>query len=154
MTTELEALALGADALDGEVLAGEPGALVAQAEAAQQVDKGVNNVQKVALMLALAVPLLGKLYPSIAEIYTDQVQSQVAQSLGPVLSKYGVDLADMATAYGPEIAALVVCVPLAIATVAGVKADIQERMKVAPESVPKGVVNTLRSRPDDPVVLG
>lgn len=125
--TELEVLAMGADAIDNEAAAGEPGAMIAAAGEAAQVDQGVNNAQQVAMMLALAVPLLGKLYPSIEAIYTEQVQGQVAQSLGPVLSKYGVDLADIAGSYGPEIAAALVCVPLAIATVAGVKADILAR---------------------------
>jgi len=118
------------------------------------VDQGANNVQQVALMLALAVPLLGKLYPSIAQIYTDEVQGQVSQSLGPVLSKYGVDLSDLARAYGPEIAAAIVCVPLAIATVAGVKADIQARIKQSPKDAALRAVPAVPAELAETVVLG
>lgn len=132
---ELEVLALGADVIDGETAATDPAAMVAAGEAAILADQGANNGAQMAVMLAIAVPLLGTMYPSIAVIYTDEVQSRVAASLGPVLSKYGIDLADVAGSYGPEIAALMVCGPLAMATIAGVKADIQSRMKEQPKPV-------------------
>lgn len=130
---ELEILALGADAIDAQTAAGEPGAMQAAQEGAAQQDEAQNNVSQIALMLAIAVPLLGKMYPSIATIYTEQAQAQVSAALGPVLTKYGVSLSDIASSYGPEIAAALVCVPLAMATIDGVKGDILASRKQAPK---------------------
>ena len=143
----LDALAMQADGLDAEIAAAAPGAIIAQQEEAAALDQGTNNGKALRLMLGLGVPLLGKLYPCIVEIYTEEAQEQVADSLGPVLTKYGVDLGDLGGAYREEIAAAIVCVPLALATVAGMRADIAARAAQAP----KGITLTHGGRPDAPV---
>jgi hypothetical protein len=124
-----------------ELAAGEPDLAVKQmadqAAAQEQavVDQAANqNGAQVRMILAVSVPLLGAMYPSIGVIYTDQTCDQVAMVLGPVLTKYGIDLGDMSTKWGPEIAAAMVCGPIALATYRGIQADIADSLRQVPKA--------------------
>lgn len=137
-----------------ELKAGEPdlaaqqGAEHAAAQENAVVVQAANqNSEQVRLILAVAVPLLGTMYASIGVIYTDQTCDQVAMVLGPVLTKYGIDLGDMSSKWGPEIAAVMVCGPIALATYRGIQADIAASHK----QVPKASAGTLQPvpAPDD-----
>lgn len=141
--TELAALGAQAGMLDAELSSTGPEAIVAQQEAEQSAEQQNVNTGQVRMILALAVPILGKLYPSIADIYTDPTCDQVATVLGPVLTKYGVDLGDLGSKWGPEIAAAMVCGPLAVATYKGVMFDIAARNP----QVPKAVASTSQTAP-------
>jgi hypothetical protein len=127
---ELAGLMLQAGALDGEEDANAPEAIQAAEEAAQAVTLADSNRQGVAMILGVSVPLLSKLYPSLADVYTPEACEAVAASLGPVLAKYGVNLSEWGGKYQEEIGALFVCGPIAYATVQGIKADILERQRV------------------------
>jgi len=150
---EMQALLMQADALDGAAAAAGPEAMMAahaEAEATMLADQ---NTGQVRMILALAVPLLGKLYPSLTAIYTDPTCDQVAGTLGPVLTKYGINLGDLGSQWGEEIAAVLVCGPIAVVTYQGIKADIQARA----DEVPKAVASAQPQRvtpPADPVTLG
>lgn len=148
----LRALQLAADEPDAELQRLDD----AEGEQAQALhdDQNASNSKNVALILALAVPVLGKFYPSIGVIYTDDVQADVARTIGPVLSKYGIDLDSVAGNYGPEIAAAFVCVPLAMATVAGVKADILASRRESPKGDPLRAVQVAQADQGETVVLG
>lgn len=132
---EMRALLMQADALDGEAAAAGPEAMMAQQQQAEAVMLTDQNTGQVRMILALAVPLLGKLYPSLVDIYTDPTCDQVAGTLGPVLTKYGVNLGDLGSQWGEEIAAVLVCGPIAVATYQGIKADVQARVEQAPKAV-------------------
>lgn len=127
MMEELDSLAMQAANLDGEVASAAPGAMLEQQEQAAVISMAEQNSRGVSMIMALAVPILSKLYPSLAEVYTPEACGQVAASLGPVLAKYGVNLEEWGGRYQEEIAALFVCGPIAWATVQGVKADIASR---------------------------
>ena len=135
--TELAGLAAQAGLLDGEVSANGSEAMVQQAEADQQMQQQNQNTGQVRLILALAVPVLGKLYPCIEDIYTDPTCEQISAVIGPVLTKYGINLGDLGGKWGEEIAAIMVCGPIAFATYKGILADIASR---AP--VPKAVASS------------
>lgn len=137
--TELAALAAQAGMLDGELSASGPEAMVAQAEAEQAMQQQNQNTGQVRMILALAVPVLGKLYPSIETIYTDPACDQIAATLGPVLTKYGIDLGDLGGKWGEEIAAIMVCGPIAFATYKGIQADIAARNPQPPKAVASNV---------------
>lgn len=124
---ELDSLAMQAANLDGEVASTTPGAMLEQQEQAAVMGLAEQNSRGVSMIMALAVPILGKLYPSLEGVYTPEACGQVAASLGPVLAKYGVNLEEWGGKYQEEIAALFVCGPIAWATVQGVKADIASR---------------------------
>lgn len=150
---EMQALLMQADALDGEAAAAGPEAMMAAQAQAEAVMLADQNTGQVRMILALAIPLLGKLYPSLTAIYTDPTCDQVAGALGPVLTKYGVNLGDLGNQWGEEIAAVLICGPIAVATYQGIKADIQARA----EQVPKAVASTQPQRvdgPAEPVTLG
>lgn len=142
-----------------QLAAGEPNAdiqALEDAEAAQaaaeldvQTDQ---NSKAVRMGLDVAIPFLCKLYPSLEAIYDEQARAAVATTVGPVLSKYGVDLGDIGGRYKEEIAMVLVCGPIAVATYQGVKADIEAREK----RVPKAVASTSSGAPQaaEPVKLG
>lgn len=136
--SELEALTAQAGLLDGELSASGPEAQVAQAEADQQMQQQEQNTGQVRLIFALAVPILGRLYPCIGDIYTDPTCDQLATVLGPLLTKYGINLGDMGDKWGVEIAAVMVCGPVVMATYKGIQTDIAMRA----EPLPKAVAST------------
>jgi hypothetical protein len=131
-----------ADLMRLQLAAAEPNAAVqamadaeaAQAEAAQaaQVDENTNAVR---LGLDVAIPFLCRLYPSLADVYTDETRGAVAMTVGPVLTKYGVHLGDVGGRYREEIAMVAVCAPIAMATYQGIKADVEAREKQVPKAV-------------------
>lgn len=128
---EMLALAMQADGLDSEAHAtSAEGVMAAQAEE-QTLDQTSQNGQQVRMMLAIAVPVLGGMFPSITELYTDQKCDMVAASLAPVLTKYNINLGGLSDR--PEIAALLVCGPLAFATYKGIQADIAARNTQLPK---------------------
>lgn len=128
---EMLALSMQADALDGEAHAtSAEGVMAAQAEE-QVLDQTSQNAQQVRMILALSVPVLGGMFPSITELYTDQQCDLVAASLAPVLTKYNINLGGLSDR--PEIAALMVCGPLAFATYKGIQADIAARKPQLPK---------------------
>lgn len=150
---EMRAILMQADALDGAAVAAGPEAMMAAEEEAQASMLADQNTGQVRLILALAVPLLSKLYPSLAEIYTDPTCDQVAGTLGPVLTKYHINLGDMGNQWKEEIGAVLVCGPIAVATYQGIKQDIQARA----EQVPKAVARPQAQRvepPSETVTLG
>jgi hypothetical protein len=124
---ELDSLITQAAGVDKEVASTAPAAMVAQQEAAAVMDLAQQNCQGVGMMLGLAVPILSKLYPSLEKVYTEEAQGQIAASVGPLLAKHNVNLADWGSSYKEEIGALFVCGPIAWATVQAVKADIAAR---------------------------
>lgn len=127
--TELDGLEMLADQVDSQVAATAPAAM--QAEQEQQVLLSVadENKRGVMLVLGTALPVLGKLYPSLLAVYTDEAQAAIAETIGPLLAKHGIDLKDFGGNYREEIAAALVCGPIAWATVQAVKADIAARIE-------------------------
>ena len=124
---ELEGIIGQAALVDNEVAAAAPGAMLeAQAEA-EVMSLASENTEGVSFILGMAVPLLSKMYPSLADVYTPEACGQVGAAMGPLLAKYGVNLKEWGGAYKEEIGALFVCGPIALATVAGIKADIAAR---------------------------
>lgn len=133
---ELAGLLMQAQAVDGDLAAQAPEAIAEQQEALAVVSLAEENQKGVAMILDIAVPILGKLYPSLVGVYTQEACGAVAASLGVVLAKYNVNLAEWGGAYKEEIGALFVCGPIAWATVQGVKADILARE--APKAIEQG----------------
>jgi hypothetical protein len=131
--TDLRRLELAAGAPDQEMQALQDAeAAQAGAEAQAQADQ---NSAAVRMALDVSIPFLARLYPSLAEIYTDDARTAVAMTVGPVLTKYGVDLGDLGTNYREEIALVLVCGPIAVATYQGIKTDVLAREKQVPKAV-------------------
>ncbi len=151
---ELKALELQASALDSESEAAGPAAVVAQQEHDQVMEQENQNVDQVRMIMDLAIPLLGTLYPSLPPIYTEAKRGLIAAALGPVLTKYDISLSDWGSAYKEEIGALMICGPVAWATVQGIKADIASRAEKSPKAA---VLSASRYDPEaqeKTVVLG
>jgi hypothetical protein len=131
-----------ASALDGDLAATAPEAIeAAQAEAAA-LSMADQNSQAVFGIFELALPIVGEAFPSLNTIYTEEARGKIAAVLGPLLAKYGINVHEVGGRYKEELAAGFVCVPIAIATYKGIKADIAAR-EPAPKAVAqpaKGIV--------------
>lgn len=148
---DLRRLELGANEPNNELQALEDAeAAQAAAEVAAQADQNSNAVR---MGLDIAIPFLSRLYPSLAEVYTDEARGAVAMTVGPVLTKYGIDLGDVGGRYREEIAMVVVCGPIAMATYQGIKADVEAREKQAPKAVATKPVEQV-PKAEEPVRLG
>jgi hypothetical protein len=130
-TAELDSLMIEAKGIDGDLAAQAPKAIAEAQEQAAAVTLAESNSQGVKMVLAVSLPVLGKLYPSLVDVYTPEACEAVAASLGPVLADYGVDLQQWGGRYQHEIAAAIVCGPIAWATVQAIKTDIAARVKAA-----------------------
>jgi hypothetical protein len=128
---ELNGLLMQAAAVDGDLAAQAPEAIAEQQAEMAVVSLAEENSKTVGMILGLAVPILSRLYPSLAEVYTEEACCAVAASLGPLLAKYNINIAEWGGRYQEEIGAAFVCGPIAWATVQGVKADIQSRIGAA-----------------------
>ena len=71
-------------------------------------------------------------FKSPKENFTDAAAAAMGEAWGKVADKYGVDLGAIAGDYGPEIAAVLVTAPVAIAVIQGMKVEIAEREKKKP----------------------
>jgi len=135
---DIVALQMQADSLDNEVAANGPAAMIEQQQMGEVADLQSQNTAAVSMMLDLAIPMIGRLYPSLDAIYTPDARAAVAASLGPVLAKHNIDLKQWGGQYQEEIACAIVCGPIALATVAGVKADIAARASAPPKAAALG----------------
>jgi hypothetical protein len=124
---EMAGLLAQAGEIDAELAASSPQAMQAAQELQVALTMAEQNAAAVRGMLAVAIPLICPLYPSLEAIYSPDVCVQLAVTLGPLLAKYNVNLEDMGGKYREEIAAAFVCGPIAIATYKGIKADIASR---------------------------
>lgn len=142
-----------------EMAAGEPDIemqRIADSEAdqaAKQVAAHADaNAGQVRFMLDLAIPILGQMFPSLNDVYTEEARAAVAGTVGPVLTKYEIDLSDMGSKWGPEIACVVVCGPIALATYKGINADLAAAAAKKPQ-VPKAVASNGQQAPAGPAVV-
>lgn len=132
-SADLRRLMLAADEPNAELQAVEDAeAARAAAEQAAQVDQNSNAVR---MGLDIAIPFLSRLYPSLEAIYDEQARTAVAMTVGPVLTKYGIDLGDVGGRYREEIAMVMVCGPIAVATYQGIMTDVGARKKPVPKAV-------------------
>lgn len=74
--------------------------------------------------LGIVVGILGAPLPSLRDIYTEQVREAVGASVAAVCQKHGWMQGGVMGKWGEEIACAAVVLPLAYATVKGVKADV------------------------------
>jgi hypothetical protein len=141
MSDNLTALAMQAEAIDSELQATTPQAIIEGQAVTQTMDANQQNAEGVAFGLSLALTVLAPIFPSLEGVYPEAVRNQVAQSLAPVLTKYNVNLADIGGNWKEEIGAAIVCVPIALATYKAIRHDLDakeqkpEEKPVSPEVV-------------------
>lgn len=136
MSTELDALAMHAATLDGVVEAESPDAVIAGQEQAAVMSLAESNMEGMCMVLEIAVPVVSEMYPSLAAVYTPEACGRVAGALGPVLAKYGIDLSQVRGRWGEEIAAAIICWPIAKATYAAIKHDVAVQKGKEPVRAP------------------
>lgn len=110
-----------------------PAALIAEARAdaaapaavpgAPAVAVPINWTQEGRELVDFALVLLVPLSPSLAGVYPDPVRAQLAEHIGRVLCKYGLDAAALFGKWAPELGLVFCAAPLIAPTVAAIRAD-------------------------------
>lgn len=128
MTDELALLESQAAAIDGQAAATEPGA------AGPEVDvTPVDNAAEVAGLLKAVADLFIPLFPSLATVYTDETCAAIGAKAAPVLEKYDLNVGGLFGKYGEEIMLGAALFPVAVATVKGIRHDIDARNNPPPQ---------------------
>lgn len=134
MTTETHTPEQAADLAALTAAANEGAAPVTGTDAQQQavaVDLGAD----LAGLLTMLVATLGPAFPSLKKIYTEEVTQAAGGAIAAVCKKHGWMQGGMFGEYGEEVACLAIVGPLAVATFAGIKGDLEERAKQKPEQL-------------------
>lgn len=122
----LEALGARADAADRDDIGAGQGGAQGQPGAAPHA----NVAEEIAFLLGTLSKLAAPVLPSVSALYTPEACAAIGAELEPVCLKRGWLHGAAMAEWGPEVRALACVVPLAIATVAAARADI-EKLKAA-----------------------
>jgi hypothetical protein len=116
-------------AIQGQVIDAEPveGAQAGGCSGGVPMDASTEARELIRFATALFFPL----YPSLARIYTEPRQEQLAVVSAPLMAKYGLSLGAIFERWGAEINFALVALPLAGETVKAIKADNQARKEAA-----------------------
>lgn len=152
MSAELEGLAgLVAEA---DATAAPPETGVADAAAIEEHARSLRDEQTEALarelgmIVSMTVGVLSPALPSLKEIYTDQATEQASRVTAAALVKHGIGGTGLLDRWGEEIACALVMIPLGIATVRGVRGDVENlkarklRKPANPDPVAQDVSHT------------
>lgn len=118
MSAELEALQHEAVAVDAENA--PPTVDPVAAEPAQPVNEAAEIVGLLTILAGLFTPV----FPSLSKIYTPETVQSLADAAVPVMNKHGWTTGEFMGKWAAELALAAVAVPVALATVQGVRADI------------------------------
>lgn len=105
----------------------------------------VNLEAELSALLRVGVAVLGPMFPSLREIYTNETIQTVGAVVAPVCRKNGWLSQGVGGKYAEEMAAGAVLLPLAVATYAGVSADLEARkaaQRKDPEPLPDLTANS------------
>lgn len=128
-TNELDQLAAAAAAVDNMTEQGAPGAdLPGASGEVHQADQS----DEVAALLLTVSGLLAPMFPSLAGIYTRETCASLGKAAAPVLAKYELSVGGLFDRWGAEIALLGVALPVGLATVQAISADLEAK-KAKPE---------------------
>ena len=106
-----------------------------------------------ALTLAF-VAMASPIFPSLGRIYTEQTTEAATNAAAAVCIKHGWLQDGVMGEWGEEIAAAVVILPLAFATVQGVKGDLAEARAKQQQIEGPGKVHALNDKPQAGPVAG
>lgn len=118
MSSELDALQHEAVAVDAENA--QPAVEPVAAEPVQPVNEAAEIVGLLTILAGLFTPV----FPSLAKIYTPQTVQSLADAAVPVMQKRGWTTGEFLGKWAAELALAAVAVPVALATVQGVRADL------------------------------
>lgn len=84
----------------------------------------VNEAAEIVGLLTILAGLFTPVFPSLAKIYTPQTVQSLADAAVPVMQKRGWTTGEFLGKWAAELALAAVAVPVALATVQGVRADL------------------------------
>lgn len=133
MSEELDQLAIEAAALDAGAAAQQP-EFSAPGEAAP--GKSETIAAEVAALLVTTAAMLAPMFPSLASIYTEATCQRLGEAAAPVMEKYNLSVGGLFDRWGAEITLAATALPVGIATLQGIKADLAARNKEKAEPAP------------------
>lgn len=92
-------------------------------------------------MMKLAVAALSPAFPSLTEIYTDQVTAAAASAAAAVCNKHGWLQGGIGGKWAEEIACAAILLPLAYQTYQGVTSDLAKAAAKKPTTEPASIAN-------------
>jgi hypothetical protein len=113
-------------AADFADLSGMAGAQQVPGQPEAQAAPAVNLAGEIKALTLAFVAMARPILPSLAEIYTPETTEAAAEAVAAVCTKHGWALNGLMGEWGEEIGAAVVILPLAFATMKGIKADMEE----------------------------
>lgn len=125
MSAELEALQGEAARVDAD---NKPVEFVDAAEAAaieQAAEQAGAEAGELSALLTILSGLFTPIFPCLAKIYTPDTVRNLADSFVPVMTKRGWSTGGILGRFGEEVAFCAVAFPVALATYAGIKADVE-----------------------------
>lgn len=134
MSAELDALQGEAAAVD-ELIAPQ----VVEPQQDAQPPQAANEAAEIVGLLTIASGLFAPVFPSLQKIYTQETMQQIAAAAVPVMNKHGWSTGDVLGKYAEELALAAVALPVALATLQGVKADIAARANERPQDTPQAI---------------
>lgn len=127
---DLNKLAAQADALGAAEAAQND-----QAESdAEQAAAAPDLAAEVAALIGTVAAMLAPAFPSLGVIYSEATCAQLGKAAAPVMEKYGLSTGGLFERWGAEITLAAVALPVGVATVQGVKADLAARKKAAEQA--------------------
>lgn len=153
MSAELEALAGEAARVDADNKPVEfiDAAAVDMAEQAAQVAGA--EASELSALLTIATGLFTPIFPCLAKIYTPDAVRNLADSFVPVMMKRGWSTGGILGRFGEEVAFCAVAFPVALATYAGIKADVEAANSEQVEAVRVEAVGAVEVMQEKPVVM-
>lgn len=114
----------------------------------------VNLEAELSALVRVAVAVLGPIFPSLREIYTNDTIQTVGAVVAPVCRKRGWLANGVGGKYAEEMAACAVLAPIAAATYAGITADLAVRkaaQRKEPETLPDLTAQAVAAPSAEPI---
>ncbi|MDO9011337.1 MAG: hypothetical protein Q7U78_05955 [Gallionella sp.] len=153
MSEELDALRGEAAAVDVLIAPVQFEDVEAQQAAEQAQQIAGNEAAELSAMLSIVTGIFAPVFPSLGKIYTPDTVQRLANSFVPVMVKRGWSTGGILGRFGEELAFCAVAFPVALATYAGVKADIAAAQ---PEQKEQGRIEGVSIEPapqDQPQIM-
>jgi pyruvate dehydrogenase E2 component (dihydrolipoamide acetyltransferase) len=87
-------------------------------------------------LIDFTLTLLSPLSPSLAGVYPEAVRAQLAEHIGRVLEKYGLDMAALFGKWAPELGLAICAAPLIAPTVQAIRTDRAARAAAPAPAAP------------------
>ena len=112
-----------------------PGVAPAGAGQSARPEKAFDWTAEARGLVDMALEIVTPFFPSLGNVYTDEVRTKVSAVAGRLFQKYNVTTPEILEKWLPEIQAAVVLVPLVRPTIEAIRADRAKAIEQKPDAV-------------------